>query len=1397
MSDEIPLDIYSQSLLGYLPATVIKKIIDDKNENLLKKLPHIYSIKTVSLFADISGFTKLSMSFAKLGRIGPEFLAFSLNRYMEQLIKIISKNGGDIFKFAGDALLVIWPEGNNLEESCKRAIQCSLEIQSELHNKEISPDKKLSIKIGLGVGDVRILFVGGVFSRSEYLIVGEAMRVACLSETLAIGGETIAHESIHNLISDFYQSEEIHSPNDHGYDTSNMKFYKIINQYSRIPVKSETYLLRSRFNANQVRDKIIVLKSYIPKAISNYLEIEKENWSKEIRLLTIMFLNIKIDLSHTQSQEGINKIQKIVEDIQRCIYLTKGSLNKFLMDDKGSVMLIVWGLPSTSALSSYDASRAVLSSIEIIKELTKYNCGAYIGITTGSCFTGVCGTVGGRREYSLLGEVVNLSARFMQQSIILGKENNSEYQILIDEKTKNIIERDIPCEWVLENECKGFAEKFQFYQPILDLNKYLEDPTYFLPNLRLHKNNYIFGNTNKQDENKNNRNQLTIYMVGRKDDIEAFKEEIFRAYKKKEKEILLVRGEYGSGKTLFIRKVLYEFVNSFKELITKINLPNDNNNPQFIFTSSLNPRTEIKEFNCLNFIFKSIIPYFIKYSSNKKKFNQKMGDEIIEFNCDIIGKILLESYCYSYSKYIEEILEINLNNHIEILSQNEKFNELYPIKEITPIDHFFERREYRGIEKPLINFFILLLKAYKLIFLKDTPLLLIIEDIQVIDSLSFNFLKEIKNENNLKELIIILSHKDYTINSTMVISEFSNKINEIVSPDKNYVMDNIIEPKEISKLISLNIPEFNSIVKEINSKFFEIILNKSFKGNPLFINDILNSIIENNLFKINENGVLEPSQELIDMNNLRDFSNFQVPMRIETTIGFLLDSLSTNEIIVLKYAAVIGNIFSLSLLYSMNEFNNLSFEDMNHLLQTFEAKGILEILYDLYPTHTVYKFAIPFCREVLYQRMLIEQKNEIHLNTVRNMQKMKFSYLSMDQEINELKKHLKLSEKNLIDYIKEDKNKIKDEINLNSLKMCFVKELQFIIKKQLKRVESTKNFVQLVFSSEMTKKSDKKITWERRFLGCSINKVYYWYFKEDYNNNKQPLGFFDIKNIYKVELIPESQGSNIYNLCINVSHWVKKDLLQGPRDFIWNSDKKEDLYKWLISLNFLKLNVIYDNFSLNFSLVTLPLFEIEAEEIKNFKKLKRKFQKHKYTETKSSIDISNIYNSIARKSFAMRKSKIYNDINFIGRRSLMAKLSNISGNQRNENNELEFEQKRKEFIKNNIHSLVSNGFINILSYIEDIIFNVEIIGKGYIHVPEHIIFLNNTNENENQIKDSIKLLQPQATYLLIKKDGKHYSINLSYLDEIKEEKSSFNITELTQDDEDENEISYICKELNK
>ena len=96
---------------------MFKKLVPQTVVKIIQKLPHAYAIQcpeeyafeTVAMFIDVSGFTKMSELLDEEGPWGAEKLAFYLNRYLEQVARIVGNEGGDIFKFAGDAMLIIWP----------------------------------------------------------------------------------------------------------------------------------------------------------------------------------------------------------------------------------------------------------------------------------------------------------------------------------------------------------------------------------------------------------------------------------------------------------------------------------------------------------------------------------------------------------------------------------------------------------------------------------------------------------------------------------------------------------------------------------------------------------------------------------------------------------------------------------------------------------------------------------------------------------------------------------------------------------------------------------------------------------------------------------------------------------------------------------------------------------------------------------------------------------------------------------------------------------------------------------------------------------------------------------------------------------------------------------------
>ena len=1259
------------SLLGYLPAILIKKILEQKQSEK-KKPPVTMPIETVSLFADISGFTKLSESFSKKGRKGSEFLAFCLNRYMELLINIIGKNGGDIIKFAGDALLVIWPQEKKGDEinSCRRAVQCAMQIMAKLDKLEMIQGRVLSVKVGLGFGECKVLLVGGVFDRYECLVVGESMRQACTSECHCQGGgEIVVCESVYHLIQQYYDFNEAPPDLEHG-EGDGLKYYKLIKAKNndKVKIRADAFLMRQKFSANEIKTKYNELKKFVPAAIAMYLDVEQEIWSKESRLLTVMFVNLSIDLKHTQTQDGLEHIQNIIHLVQRCIYRTQGSLNKFLMDDKGSVLLIAWGLPP---LSNHDDSlRAVLTGINLIQELQNYKsekwgaCGAKIGISTGYCFSGVCGNIGNRREFTVLGEIVNLAARYMQRSMKLCEQNKTNYQLLLCEHTKNLIQSQIACRKVYSGECKGFSVRFNFYEPIIDNGDII--PHHFSL-VKTRRNNPNIDAEGKIDINSLNS---SIFIVGRDEEVNTIVEEldkfVLNIPQEKESKLILITGPLGIGKSLLVRKVLVEF---FRKNDTYYNyLPEKNkDNYQFLFVTSQLPTTLTHPFNgCANFLKKMYC--IISRNANYNK-NINVNIEDIPILCDEFGEFLLKNNYFRLISFLNEIFEVDIfKEHYNIPEDKLDYIKAKYVYHFIDknFDLYFSKRNYSGYEKELIEFFIYLIEEYCNKYIPKITLILIIEDTHFIDAYSISLINRIRELPN-----------------KFIICTYQNNINPykiqkpiLLDADKEIKLSGLFNERDVNNLIIDFCSKNKKLeVRAINKSTFFLIVGRSFHNNPLFIIELIDSLLEEKHILINDNQELVSSPSFINYCLLMDWSKISIPFIIEKVVGNIIDTLKCEDIITLKHASVIGTIFDLDKLYKLNIINSLTYDGLKQKIYKFAEYGLMEILFDLDPKKMVVQFSIPFLKEILYQRMLVELKNEIHLKVARLMGDSKFRYLPREIEKKLVNHHLIEEEKTILDHLvdtgdgkveqilKEVNQRIKylketidtvrdidtratDYGDLDIAKKLSIidngeDEEEYKFQERLKikddedgqenKLISNRN-MPIVKGGSIEKKSDKGITWEKRFVIITKTRFFYWYTYNDYKNNKQYLGMFELKNIYLIKKLSDFEFGQKTNLLqLKVSSFFKKEKLKDGRDYIFSFKSKSELNSWIITLNLLRAKSIYDEFRNTFGVINFP-FNHEKVGKEDKRKIKRAF---------IMPDITN-YNYKKKKSlkFYFMKTKI-------------------------------------------------------------------------------------------------------------------------------------------------------------
>ena len=383
-----------EALCSYLPASILSFLLEQGGKAIAP--PTRQSYKTAVLFADISGYTALCEAVASKGAGGDEYLARHLNSYFEQLVRIMSSQGGDVFKFAGDAVIVLWPpspttasaeEIEDLTLVARRAAQCGLEIKRGLQDVNLAPGITLSVKIGVGVGEVSILHVGGVFGRMEYVATGAPLLQAFGAEHHCQVPDVVVSPEAWKLISPHFEAEI----NDgHAFLKKNVAPLKKVNVSRAISLAMAGGTAGSgsiRSVDSSVRTEVLrQVGKYVPSAVIPFINHHEEKWASELRRICVLFVNLgmkETDMNEVATnKEYISVIHEVLSAVQTAVYKYEGSLNKFLMDDKGSTLIAVFGLPPLA--HEDDSIRGVLAALAICAKLHELGFKPAIGVTTGT-----------------------------------------------------------------------------------------------------------------------------------------------------------------------------------------------------------------------------------------------------------------------------------------------------------------------------------------------------------------------------------------------------------------------------------------------------------------------------------------------------------------------------------------------------------------------------------------------------------------------------------------------------------------------------------------------------------------------------------------------------------------------------------------------------------------------------------------------------------------------------------------------------------------------------------------------------------------------------------------------------------------------------------------------------
>ncbi|XP_045504242.1 adenylate cyclase type 10-like [Colias croceus] len=401
----------------------------------------------VLLMADVSGYTALSEKYNNYGKGGTYRLTVTLNTYLGSLIEIIYSHGGDVIKFAGDAFLALWKTDKRtfINHTIHTAIACALIIQHSFGSYETDVKVNLKVKLAISAGNLIFAPIGSGIDMN-YVIIGLPVLEAKTAESVCASGEvkltptawghcysrnydhTIdddGHVTIKSILYDPHEKDVTKPFLGFGPMIRQIKkpfisieslpdfLYTAPNELSSSDISKRNDILSLRKTILLAEEKDIgsEIRKFMIRPILTQIDAHQPlEYLTEMRQVSILFITLKPrECPLPQLITIVNNSYQITCEI---VYKSMGCVNKIILFDKDVMILVIFGLrgfkhesEAQAALKCAYSIKKSLSALDGVLEVS-------IGVTTGQVY---CGVVGHplRREFTVIGAVVNKAARFM------------------------------------------------------------------------------------------------------------------------------------------------------------------------------------------------------------------------------------------------------------------------------------------------------------------------------------------------------------------------------------------------------------------------------------------------------------------------------------------------------------------------------------------------------------------------------------------------------------------------------------------------------------------------------------------------------------------------------------------------------------------------------------------------------------------------------------------------------------------------------------------------------------------------------------------------------------------------------------------------------------------------
>ncbi len=387
--------LLGQQVAAYLPRSVVYRLA--QGETLHPGEPHWLAAAT--LFSDISGFTRMAEELASDGPRGAEELNRVLLFVFTGMINTIHQYGGVVSHFYGDAMMVYFPDTEGL--AVTRALACARQMQGlmadtfQMVKVNRPPGKqdifRLTMKMGLSYGRCLEMVAGDPDHQQEFILAGSPVDEAAIAEEKGTAGQIVVHRSV---------AEKAGLPGAEEYQVMSGTGPGLGNGLAPVlEIRTDQTFLHAA-------------ATFIHPSLFNRLQATHAPFWAEHRPVTSIFVQFS-GIDYAAAEAGV-QIQTYFQWARGVVARYGGEnsrLNRYLTGDKGSLLHIIFGAP----VAPDGPEQAIRCALALQRERPTFITHQRIGLAAGKVFACSVGSES-RREYTVVGDVVNVSARLMALS---------------------------------------------------------------------------------------------------------------------------------------------------------------------------------------------------------------------------------------------------------------------------------------------------------------------------------------------------------------------------------------------------------------------------------------------------------------------------------------------------------------------------------------------------------------------------------------------------------------------------------------------------------------------------------------------------------------------------------------------------------------------------------------------------------------------------------------------------------------------------------------------------------------------------------------------------------------------------------------------------------------------